>query len=135
MTDSANKYPADGIEGDLGLALALAAGMKPSKAADRFDVSQATVYRRLRDPAFQQAVKEARDALLSEATGQLASAAVAAVMTLRGLLTAKSPMVQLGAARTILEHTLRYSGDFEAINRVQNMERRTGAADGAKDAA
>jgi hypothetical protein len=129
MREFDSKNAADGIEGDLGLALALAAGMKPAKAATRFGVSSATVYRRLRDPAFQQAVKEARDALLSEATGQLAGAAVAAVMTLRGLLTAKSPMVQLGAARTILEHTMRYAGDFEAINRVQQMERRTGAAD------
>jgi len=112
-------------KGDAGLITALAGGRTIRDAARTSGVSEATVYRRLEDPAFRQRVAEARGKLVDNALGQLADASTQAVATLRALLAAEGESVRLGSARAILElgNKLRESVELEA--RIADLERRT----------
>jgi hypothetical protein len=85
------------------LLVALAGGASIRKAARVARVCQATVSRRLDDPAFKKRLGAIRDKFLDRAIGRLAATATAASATLRKLLKAKSETVRLGAARSILE--------------------------------
>jgi hypothetical protein len=112
-------------KGDAGLVTALAGGQTIRDAARASGVSEATVYRRLEDPAFRQQVAEARGKLIDGALGQLADASTQAVTTLRALLGAEGELVRLGSARAILElgHKLRESVEMEA--RIAALEQRS----------
>jgi hypothetical protein len=108
--------------------LAFAGGASASEAALRAGVSERTAYRRLLDPQFQQLIAQARDKLIDDALGQLADASVTAVQTLRALCTAESETVRLGAARSLLELTMRLREHVDFGARVASLEARAGIA-------
>jgi hypothetical protein len=101
---------------DAALVLALAAGNTAADAARQAGVSERTAFRRLADPGFRRRVTEARADMVSRGIGTLAAGMAGAADTLRKLLTAGTGAVQLGAARAILELSvkLRESAEFEA---------------------
>jgi hypothetical protein len=108
---------------DAVLIAALAGGKTIRAAAETADVSERTVYRRLESAAFRSGISTVRAQMLSEAVGLLTSAASGAVATLMRLLTAESPSVQLGAARSILELGTRLREGEELERRIAELER------------
>ncbi len=109
-------------KGDDALVLALARGQTYRDAATEAGLSEKTAQRRVQEPAFRQAVANARTLLFAQAVGQLADAAVEAVVTLRTLLAAQSESVQLGAARAILEAGPRLRESEELAARISALE-------------
>jgi hypothetical protein len=109
---------------DEGLLIALAAGASPAAAAQQASVSESTVRRRLRDPAFRQQVEEARAKMVSDAVGRLACMAVLAADTLHGLLQSGTERVRLGAARSALELMLRGIEVHELARQVGELKAR-----------
>ncbi|HEX4611630.1 MAG TPA: hypothetical protein VH092_25770 [Urbifossiella sp.] len=86
------------------LVLALACGATVETAARQADLSERTVYTRLKDRAFQVRLREVRADMTRRAAGMLTAAAGEAVRTLLALLKESNPAtVRLGAARAVLE--------------------------------
>jgi hypothetical protein len=100
----------------------LAAGAEIAGAARAAGVSEATVYRRLREPDFKEKVAGARAELVSRTVGQLADAGSAAAQKLTDLLNAKSEYVRLGAARAILELGSKLRETEELEQRIAALE-------------
>jgi hypothetical protein len=97
-------------QADEALIRVLAIGNTVRAAATAAGVSEATVYRRLRDPKFTAKLQAAKDEIVRRTVDVLSSAGVAAVATLVSLNNdRKAPaVVRLGAARTLLEIGHRY---------------------------
>ena len=86
------------------LILALACGATIEKAAQQADVSETTVYRRLKEQAFSHRLQEARADMVRRASSMLTASAMESVKTLLDLQKpAQPPAVRLGAARSVLE--------------------------------
>src|SRR5687768_10537599 len=87
-------------QADQMLLLALACGATVESAARQAGLSEATAQRRLKEPAFQQALKATQADLVQRTMGMLTGAAGEAVKTLLGLLKDTNPAtVRLGAGR------------------------------------
>ena len=98
MADAPRKKSEDAI------LLALACGATVEAAARQCDLSERTVYRRLKDPAFQARLKQLRTDMVRRTAGMLTAAAGEAVRTLLALQKEPAPpAVRLGAARAVLE--------------------------------
>jgi hypothetical protein len=97
------------------------------EAADAANVSERTVYRRLHDSEFREQLLAGRDELLCRTTGELVEASTEAVATLRDLLSPQSPAAQrLGAARAILDLSMRLREAGELAERVARLEHALG---------
>ena len=102
---------------------ALAGGATVQDAARQAGVSERTVYRRLDDAEFRQAVMEARAELVARAVAMLAEAGTEAVTTLRALLEEPTPpAVRLGAARAVLELGTKLRESEELEQRLATLE-------------
>ncbi len=120
---------------DAQLVAALAAGKTVEEAAARAGVSVRTVFRRLQEPAFQDAVTEARDDLVERAVADATAAMGEAVQTLRALLDPKhAATARLGAARALLELTLKLRDASELAQRLTQLERAFALVLDAKEA-
>jgi hypothetical protein len=105
------------------LALAIACGSTLEAAAAKLNVSTSTVQRRLKDPQFQQRLREVRAEMVTRATSMLTAAALEAVKTLLSLQAKESPpTVRLGAARAVLELGARLRESLELSERVAALE-------------
>ncbi|MDB5309449.1 MAG: hypothetical protein JWO38_3651 [Gemmataceae bacterium] len=85
------------------LAKTLAVGGTITAAAKAARVSESTVYRRLRDPAFRDRVYEIRAVVLDTSCGRIVGATTDACDTLHRLLGSSSEGIQLRAAKTLIE--------------------------------
>ena len=102
---------------DDALVLALACGATVEAAARQCDLSERTVYTRLKDPDFQLRVKQVRTDMVRRSAGLLSAASGEAVRTLLALMKESAPpAVRLGAAKAVLEVGLkiRELADLEA---------------------
>jgi len=115
---------------DARLVAALAAGASVPAAARAGGVSEATVYRRLREPAFRRRVDEARAEIVARAVARLSAASTEAVDTLRRLLHVESDFVRLGAAKGILELGVRLREHQDLAERVAALEGQLAAEQG-----
>jgi HEAT repeat protein len=111
---------------DSSLVTALACGGTVEATAKSAGVSEATVYRRLREPAFRQRVAEARAEMVSRAVARLSATSTLAADTLRKLLDAKAETVRLGAARAILELGGKLREQEDLTERIAALEARLG---------
>ena len=111
---------------DSGLVAALACGATVEAAAKTANVSETTVYRRLRESEFRQRVAEARDEMVSRAVARLSATSTLAADTLRELLKARSETVRLGAARTVLELGMKLRETEDLAARIAALEETLG---------
>ncbi len=105
------------------LLLALACGATVEAAAKQCDLTDRTIYRRLKEPAFKSRLQELRTDMVRRAAGMLTAAANEAVRTL--LLLQKDstpPAVRLGAARAILEMGIKLREMVELEKRMDELE-------------
>jgi hypothetical protein len=110
---------ADGL-----LLAALAAGAPVEQAAAQAGLSTRTAYRRLADPGFRSRLAAARDEVIVSALAALARATGQAVITLAELLESGDERVRLGAAKALLEQTLRLREAVLLEERLATLERR-----------
>lgn len=103
------------------LIAALASGATIARAAKLAGISERTVYRRLEDDSFRQAVTRVRADLIREATGTLASSAQLAADTLVGLLGDDFSSIRLGAARTLLDTLLKYHEMGDLADQIASL--------------
>jgi hypothetical protein len=116
------------------LILALACGATVEGAARQCQVSESTVYRRLRDPAFQAQVREARSEMVKRAAGMLTAAAGESVRTLLSLQKDSTPpAVRLGAARAVLELGIKVREMVELEGRIVALEAQAGLDGGGNN--
>jgi hypothetical protein len=84
------------------MAFHLATGKTNRAVAKLCDVSESTIYRRLRESDFQKMIAKARSSMIEKTAGRLAHYTITAANTLFKLLKHKNAMIRLSAARTIL---------------------------------
>jgi hypothetical protein len=108
---------------DEALILALACGTPVETAAAKSGVSERTVYRRLKEPEFRRRVQTTRAEMVERAASMLTAASMQAVKTLLALQeTSAPPAVRLGAARAILDISIRYREITELQERLTAVE-------------
>src|SRR5262245_56120443 len=89
------------------LIAALASGLTARAAGEAAKVSERTVLRRLKNPAFADAVRAARASLVEQASGLLVGGLAFACLKLRALAQRSTDeRVVLSACRTILEQAM-----------------------------
>jgi hypothetical protein len=109
------------------LVLALACGATAENAARQAGVSPMTVFRRLREPAFQAKLQAARQEMFERSRHMLTAATGESVKTLVDLLGKNQPAsVRHSAARTILEFGVRFRESAELFERVAALEAQLG---------
>jgi hypothetical protein len=113
---------------DDALLVALAAGQTVEEAARQAGLSERTAFRRLAVPGFRLRVSEARAGMVEKALGRMADSMSAAADTLRQLLTANGDNVKLGAARALLELTVKLRESVELEERLRTLEARMSEA-------
>lgn len=93
-------------------------------AAKECNISEPTLWRWLREAAFQTAYRQARRQLVEQAMGELQAACTEAAATLRRNLTCGMANVEVSAAKTILDQAVKAVelADMEA--RLEELERR-----------
>ena len=106
------------------LALGLAQGMTRIDAAAYAEMGERTVYTKLKDPAFVALVADHRSRIVGQTVGKLASAGAAAADKLKALLSDPSANVQLQAARSLLELTVKLRTYNELADRIAALEAR-----------
>jgi hypothetical protein len=104
------------------LVVTLASGLSIKKASAKARMGEATVARRLADPAFVKRLDEARAAMLDRAIGRMSATLTDAATTLRQLLRSQRDSVKLGAARAILEMHCRLRESVVLAERVAELE-------------
>lgn len=110
---------------DEALALALAAGKTLREAAKIASVGERTAARRWADPSFRSLVTELRGEVVERAIGRMADGMTEAADELRRLLKkARSETVRLGAARSLLELTVKLRDAVELERRLTALEGR-----------
>jgi hypothetical protein len=109
---------------DEALLLALACGTTVERAAQTSGLSVRSVYRRLANAEFRR-LQGVRDDMRHRTAGMLGAAAMEAVKTLLSLQEASVPAtVRLGAARAILELSLKLGEASELTERIKALEER-----------
>lgn len=113
-------------QADQVLLVALACGATIEAAAQKAGISQATVYRRLRDPEFKKRIQQAQSDMVKRTSGTLTAAGMEAIKTLLGLLQSSTTpaSVRLGAARAVLELGGKLRDNVEYEERLVALEER-----------
>jgi hypothetical protein len=110
-------------KGDATLLLALASGRTVRDAAQLAGVGERTATRRVADADFRRRVAELRGEMVGRALGRMADGMSEAADVLRALMTAGTPpAVRLGAARTLLELTVKLRESVELEQRLAALE-------------
>jgi hypothetical protein len=112
--------------------MALACGATVEKAAASAGIGEATAYRRLKEPDFQEQLRKTKAEMVSKTAGMLTAAAGEAVKTLLALQKDSIPPAsRLGAAKAILELGVRLRETAELHERLDALEKHMQvAADG-----
>ncbi len=108
--------------GDAALLLALAAGQTVRDAARSAGIGERTATRRVADPDFRRRVTELRADMVGRALGRMADGMTDAADTLRALLNAEGESVRLGAARSMLELSVKLRESVELEERLSALE-------------
>ena len=118
------------------LAAALAAGMSHRDAAAAASVSERTVFRRVKDPAFRQHVAELRAAMTSEALGRLTGGMTGASDALNKLVNHRDPNIRHKAAVKVIELALKVREQADLEERLARIEELLvgGGGDDVRDA-
>ena len=107
--------------------LALACGATPETAARQAGVSERTVHRRLADPKFRQKLEQLRTDMMQRTASGLAAAGSESVRTLLDLQKASvPPATRLGAAKAVLEMSMKLREMTDLKERIAALEQQMG---------
>ena len=104
------------------LIVGMATGRPIADVAAEAGVSERTVQRRMAKPEFQRKVSDLRWQMMKDLSGRLSQVSGKAMERLQSLLEADSENVRLGAARSILDQTLRVREAVDFELRLQDVE-------------
>jgi hypothetical protein len=105
------------------LLMLLACGATVDAAARSLGLSERTLYRRLRDPAFCQRLQQARADLVQRTAGMLTAAGAESVRTLVALQKEANPAAtRLGAARAVIQLGMKVREVAELEQRIAALE-------------
>ena len=111
------------------LLIAQLAGGATQDHAAAVGCSRRTIVRKLQDPAFLIQLDEARTQLFAAAFNRIVAAGQVAAGTLISLLSRETPAaVRLGAARTLLEASVKFRAENELEQRLRALEDKLGKA-------
>jgi DNA-binding MurR/RpiR family transcriptional regulator len=105
-----------------GVIVALLANPTIKDAATAASVSESTVWRLMQREDFQKRYREAQDTALNGALGALQGAATLAIDSLKKNLTCGTPAAEVGAAKAILDYTLKVREQFDHAARIKQLE-------------
>ena len=113
--------------------VALLANPTIKGAAEAAGVNESTIWRLMQREDFQKAYRAAQEKALDGALGTLQGAASEAVATLQRNLSCGVPAAEVGAAKTLLDFTLKTRELFDYGDRIRALEeklrdKRDGAA-------
>jgi hypothetical protein len=109
---------------------ALACGAQVEQAAAKAGVSPRTVYRRMKDPGFKQRIRDLQAETMERTGSMLLAASLQSVKTLLALQDASNPPgVRLGAARAVLDISIRYREYTEFQERLIAVEQQLSKRD------
>lgn len=109
-------------DADALLIVGMATGRPLADVAAEAGVSERTVQRRMAKPEFQRKVSDLRWQMMKDLSGRLSQVSGKAMERLQSLLEADSENVRLGAARSILDQTLRVREAVDFEGRLQEVE-------------
>jgi len=95
-----------------------------SAAAERAEVSRATVYRWLNDTDFAAELKKKRDALLDSAIESVKCHSVRAADTLAAMLVSKDDRLRRMAAKDLLDYSFKILEGRDVLQRLEAIESR-----------
>ena len=111
-------------QGDDILITTLACGATVEAAAQKAGMSDRSVYRRLESPEFKRQLKEFRSDIVKRTACMLTAASVEAVKTLLSLMErSTAPATRLGAARAVIEISMRLREAVEIEDRICALEK------------
>ncbi len=103
--------------------LALACGASIETAAQKAGISKRTLQRRMADLEFRRQIQVVRGDMVQRHSGTLTAAGTEAIKTMLDLLKGNTPAnVRLGAARTILEISVKYREAADIEERLVSLE-------------
>lgn len=108
-----------------GVLLALLANPKISEAAAAAGVNESTVWRLMQREDFQMRYREAQGKVFDGALVTLQGATTAAVECLARSMSCGVPSVEVAAAKTVLDYTMKARELLDLGERVKELERRT----------
>ena len=101
---------------------AIVSGKSRKAAAEAAGVSESTLYRRLNDMTFQEAIQDAKDEILSEAIHDMKHGCRVAVRTLVDVMEkGRKESDKIAAARTLLELAIKAAGGSQAEARISML--------------
>lgn len=94
------------------------------EAAKAAGVSERTVYSYLQDPDVQRAYAQARQALVTDATGQIQRALGSAIAILTATVRDDTAQARerIAAARALLDYGIKYSISADISRRIEELE-------------
>lgn len=93
-----------------------------TEASFKSGLSQETIYRYLRDKAFQKEFREARRATVDNAVSALQQATREAVDTLKRNMSCENPQAEIRSAQIILEMAFKGIEMADILERLENLE-------------
>ena len=109
--------------------IALASGSTVAQASSAAGCSERTASRRLADPRFCGAVKDAQRAMVAEATAKLAGTSTQAAEVLKKLLEADDKRIRLSAAKAVLKSTIEMQIHVDHEQRISAIEAQLGGSE------
>jgi hypothetical protein len=91
-------------------------------AADRVGIAESTLRRWLSEPTFRAQYRDARRQVVEAAIGRLQTVATQAVDALERNLTCGIPAVEVGAAKAVLDQTVKAVELVDLVERVESLE-------------
>lgn len=91
-------------------------------AAEKAGISESTLLRWMADPSFKARLRDARRQVVEAAIGRLQNATSKAVEALERNLGCGIPAVEVGAARSILDHAIKAVELVDLAERVEQLE-------------
>jgi hypothetical protein len=119
----ANADRSDGKRDEPLFLLLLARGYSVRAAARRANIPRNTAQRKASKPAFRKKVDALRDELVRRALGRMVGAQGKAAGTLKELLSAESEKTRLGAAKAILDTTLKLRDQVGVVERLNALQK------------
>ena len=111
-------------QGDDLLITSLACGATVEAAAHKAGMCERSVYRRLESKEFKQRLQDFRDDIVKRTSAVLTAASMEAVKTLVSLMErSTAPSARLGAARSVLEISMKLREVVELEDRIRALEK------------
>lgn len=107
---------------DHDLILAVLSGESQRSIANRYNISESALSKRIHRPTFQYQLSEYRSQIIDATLTELSSYATEAVEALAEVLKSDNDFAKLQAAIKILDYTLSYSHQHDLLRQIRELK-------------